>query len=59
MPIYEYVCKECGRAFEALLRGDEEPICPGCGSRALERKFSVFGVGGGGGSTEGPPLPAS
>ncbi|MBN2491889.1 MAG: zinc ribbon domain-containing protein [Planctomycetes bacterium] len=59
MPIREYVCKECGRAFEALVRGAEEPVCPGCGSRELERKLSVFGVGGGGGRAAEPPAPAS
>jgi len=39
MPIYEYVCKECGHKFETLAL---EPKCPQCGSKDLERKFSTF-----------------
>ena len=43
MPIFEYVCKECGEGFELLVRGRERPRCPACGSGKLTRKFSVFG----------------
>jgi putative FmdB family regulatory protein len=45
MPIFEYVCGECDRRFELLLRGAEKPACPGCGSRRLEKRLSVFAVG--------------
>ncbi|MDY0170907.1 MAG: zinc ribbon domain-containing protein [Thermoguttaceae bacterium] len=41
MPIYEYVCKTCGNAFEQLIRGAEKAQCPACGKRRLEKKFSV------------------
>ncbi len=41
MPIYEYVCKTCGSAFEQLIRGTEQAQCPSCGKRRLEKKFSV------------------
>lgn len=47
MPIYEYQCKKCGRAFSELIFGDEKPTCPECGGRAAEKQFSTFGVGGG------------
>lgn len=48
MPIYEYVCKACGNAFEQLIRGDEKPQCPACGKRRLEKKFSVPAAHAGG-----------
>ncbi len=44
MPIYEYRCKKCGEVSEFL----EEPgnskkhACEKCGSRAVEKVFSVF-----------------
>ena len=46
MPIYEYVCKDCRKEFEMLLRGGEKPFCPGCQGFNLEKKFSAFAVGG-------------
>ncbi|MFO1292717.1 MAG: zinc ribbon domain-containing protein [Rubrivivax sp.] len=45
MPIYEYACRDCGRAFETLVRSDTVPECPGCHSRQLERQLSVFATG--------------
>jgi putative FmdB family regulatory protein len=41
MPIYEYQCADCDAAFELLVRGGEEPICPDCGSVTLEKMWSV------------------
>ena len=41
MPLYEYICQECNSDFELLVRGQEEAQCPGCGSRTLEKQFSV------------------
>lgn len=41
MPIYEYTCRGCRRDFELLVRGDEQPECPTCGSHELEKQFSV------------------
>jgi len=41
MPIYEYTCRECGTEFEHLERGDEAAVCPSCGKKRLEKKFSV------------------
>ncbi len=41
MPIYEYVCKTCGNAFEQLIRGSEKAQCPACGKRRLAKQFSV------------------
>ena len=41
MPIYEYSCERCESAFELLVRGSEEPVCPECGSTRLEKLLSV------------------
>ncbi len=42
MPIYEYVCDQCGHEFEALLRtSDEKPACPACNGQQLTRKLSL------------------
>ena len=45
MPIFEYVCKECQKPFEALVMGSQKPECPSCHSRKLEQRISVFSVG--------------
>jgi|DewCreStandDraft_4_1066084.scaffolds.fasta_scaffold32119_3 putative FmdB family regulatory protein len=51
MPIYEYICRNCGHEFEALLKkmSDAPGPCPKCGSAKLTKKFSPFAVAGGGG----------
>ena len=40
MPIYDYRCGGCQHEFEALVRSDDEAICPECGSRQLEKLVS-------------------
>jgi putative FmdB family regulatory protein len=44
MPIFEYTCRKCGKLFEKLILGKSsvEPVCPECGSKRVERKFSAF-----------------
>ena len=41
MPIYEYVCQDCGHEFEYLVRGSERPSCPACEKGSLTKKMSV------------------
>lgn len=41
MPIYEYQCQSCCKKIELLIRGDETPECPDCGSQSLTKEFSV------------------
>lgn len=53
MPIFEFVCRACERPFEALVSRAEEAECPSCRGRELQRRFSVFAVGG-----RGPSLAA-
>jgi putative FmdB family regulatory protein len=41
MPIYEYVCRKCQHEFETLVRGNEQPKCPQCGDKKLDKLISV------------------
>ena len=45
MPIFEYICKECGHHFEALVMGSRKAECPSCQSARLEQQLSTFAVG--------------
>jgi len=56
MPIFEYVCKACGKKFEELKsRGSEsKEKCPGCGSAKTERSLSVFACSSGEAGKSGP-----
>jgi putative FmdB family regulatory protein len=44
VPLYDFHCRACGSAFEALVRGGTTPICPSCQSPDLERQLSTFSV---------------
>ncbi len=48
MPLYEYECRSCANRFELLVRGREQPECPGCRGSELDRRFSVFAARTGG-----------
>jgi len=44
MPIYEYLCGDCGKHFEALVLkpGQEQVRCPACGKSNLAQQLSHF-----------------
>jgi putative FmdB family regulatory protein len=46
VPIYEYICGDCSKRFEALVQGKQKPACPACKSTRLEQQLSVFAVAG-------------
>lgn len=49
MPIYEYVCQDCGEKYEKLVRSSQAKVklvCPTCGSEKAEKAFSLFGTVG-------------
>jgi putative FmdB family regulatory protein len=53
MPIFEFVCSQCGKPFEELVRfssAASEVTCPACGSLEVKKQISVFAskVSGGG-----------
>lgn len=45
MPIYEYVCRDCGGELERLQRLSDAPLtdCPACGEPTLVKKVSAAG----------------
>ena len=47
MPIFEYVCAECGHRFEKLVlsaRRASQVRCPACSSATVDKAISTFGV---------------
>jgi len=51
MPLFEFVCIQCGTRFEHLVRSgrgcDEgEPACPKCGYARVQKQLSGFAVRG-------------
>lgn len=64
MPLYEYICSECGSEFEKLVRFSDvdinSPECPKCKSSNTNRRLSLIAsynpitsLGGGGSSGGG------
>jgi len=47
MPIYEYQCRECSDRFETLVRSNDVPACPKCGSENLQKLISAHAIGTG------------
>jgi len=48
MPIFEYLCEDCGSKFEKLVRrsASDNAVnslhCPSCGQEHLKQQFSTF-----------------
>lgn len=49
MPIFEFVCSECGKEFDILISASkkDQVECPACGSSQLKKKLSSFSTTGG------------
>jgi len=43
MPIFEFICKKCGKKFEIFLG---QIKCPHCGSEEADKAFSTFAIQG-------------
>ncbi|PXW23995.1 FmdB family zinc ribbon protein [Paraburkholderia caballeronis] len=41
MPLYDYRCRDCHTQFETLVRAGATPVCPRCGSAALDKLVSA------------------
>jgi len=57
MPIYEYLCQDCGNKFEKLVRRSDnalENACPSCGQKHLQQEYSTFAAR----ATEGSSAPS-
>jgi putative FmdB family regulatory protein len=51
MPIFEYLCQDCGTKFEKLIRRAEDSdglTCPSCGQKHLRTQLSTFAAHAGG-----------
>jgi putative FmdB family regulatory protein len=47
MPIFEYICRDCGRSFERIVpKYDSATDCTHCNSENIEKQLSVFAVAG-------------
>jgi putative FmdB family regulatory protein len=60
MPIYEYICEDCGSHYERLvLAGKAVPSCPKCSSKRGALQLSVFSAktksNGNGAASESAP----
>jgi putative FmdB family regulatory protein len=48
MPIYSYICKNCGEKFDLFIRSGgkgEKLVCKKCGSKNIQKTFSSFSMG--------------
>ena len=58
MPIFEYLCEDCGNKFEKLVRGAASENasngvqCPSCGQEHLQQQFSTFAARANGSSQD-------
>jgi putative FmdB family regulatory protein len=54
MPLFEYVCNDCGTEFEKIVPTSTTGVeCKSCQSVKVEKQLSVFAVAGG--SSEAMP----
>ena len=47
MPIYSYICKDCGSKFDLLIgvvSKDEDRVCKKCGSKNIKKSIAPFGI---------------
>lgn len=48
MPVYEYICNDCGNSFSLFMSyadyDSAKVICPACGSAAVRRKIRAIRV---------------
>ena len=45
MPLFEYICSDCGQPFEVLVLNQsraEMLVCPSCESPNVKKKISTF-----------------
>lgn len=60
MPIYEYICADCGHAFEDFVQSSSDrktPACPKCDSHKAARQFSLFAAREGQQASSGGAMP--
>ncbi len=60
MPIFEYLCEDCGSKFEKLVRnagqnGSSGVRCPSCGQEHPKQQFSTFAAHANGAAKDSMP----
>jgi len=57
MPIFEYLCDDCGSRFEKLVRRSEagDVKCPSCGEAHVKQQLSTFAAHANGASKSPQP----
>lgn len=58
MPLFEYICRDCGQPFEALVLSNSSPdeiTCPACHSQNINKQISTFASKLSGGGSNLPP----
>ena len=62
MPIFEYLCEDCGNQFEKLVRRSASEsdgvACPSCGQKHLKQQFSTFAAHANGASQSQDSMPS-
>jgi putative FmdB family regulatory protein len=55
MPIFEYICSKCSKAFTILQlnKKEEKKKCPHCGSKNVSKKISSFSCASSSGFSRG------
>lgn len=62
MPLYGFVCQECGEEFEELILGGsntDDVRCPKCNAKNVERQLSLVAAMSRSGSSSGSTLSSS
>lgn len=46
MPIYQFICQQCGNKFSLLMSMAKkaEAVCPSCQAKELKEDFSGYGA---------------
>lgn len=58
MPIYEYICDDCGERYERIVMSQKQTIaCPNCESKKHTIQLSVFAAPANGLSTRAGAIP--
>ena len=58
MPIFEYLCEDCGTKFEKLVRNGDAVACPSCGQARLKTEFSTFSARANGRAAKSESFPS-
>ncbi|TXH41961.1 MAG: zinc ribbon domain-containing protein [Desulfurellales bacterium] len=46
MPIFDFICKDCGHEYEDFIMRDHRSVCPACGSSRTIKELSAPNLGG-------------